>query len=76
MQSFDLFTAEERIQWVLDAKAMLSDKLREVEAYGHEVEVPYKDIVHDNAVSSLRARLQWLDRVLRRVNRGEPADAA
>ena len=76
IQSFDLFTREEQIEWVVDAKALLMDKLRQVEDYGREVEVPFKDIVHDNAVSSLRARLDWLDRVLHRIVRGEPADAA
>jgi DNA-binding PadR family transcriptional regulator len=76
VQSFELFSRDEQIQWVVEAKALLSEKLRQVEDYGREVDVPYKDIVHDNAVSSLRARLDWLDRVLHRVVRGEPADAA
>lgn len=76
VQSFDLFTREERIQWVVEAKALLAGKLREVEEYGRSVDVPYKSIVHDNAVASLRARMDWLDRVLERVVAELPADAA
>jgi len=38
-------------------------KLGEVESYGAEVSVPYKDLVHDNAIASLKGRLDWLDRL-------------
>lgn len=76
VQSFDLFTRDEQIQWVVDAKALLTQKLRQVEEYGRQVDVPYKSLVHDNAVSSLRARMEWLDRVLERVVAGQSANAA
>ena len=76
IQSFDLLSRDEQIQWVVDAKAALAEKLRQVEDYGRQVDVPYKGLVHDNAVSSLRARLEWLDRVLERVVGGRSADAA
>lgn len=64
VQSFDLLTPQERLDWVVAAKARLHEKLDELEAYGKEVEVPFKDFVHDNAVSSVRARMDWLDRML------------
>lgn len=64
VQSFELLDRDERISWVVTAKTRLHEKLAELEAYGDAVEVPFKDFVHDNAVSSLRARLDWLDRVL------------
>ena len=64
VQSFDLLTREEQIQWVVEAKAQLSAKLNEVEEYGKEDRVPFQKIVHDNAVSSLRGRMDWLDRIL------------
>lgn len=70
IQSFDLLTRDERIEWIVDAKAALAAKLEEVEQYGREVDVPYQEIVHDNAVSSLRARLDWLDRTLRVIVKG------
>ena len=66
LQSFDLLSREERIEWVVEVKAQLMAKLEALEEYGREVEVPFKDLVHDNAVSSLRARMDWLDRTLHR----------
>jgi DNA-binding PadR family transcriptional regulator len=67
VQSFDLLSRDEQIEWLVDARAMLAAKLEGVEEYGREVDVPYQEIVHDNAVSSLRARLDWLDRTLRAI---------
>ena len=64
VQSFGLLTKEEQIAWIAEAKALLHGKLTELEAYRGEVDVPYKDYLHDNAVSTTRARLDWLDRML------------
>ena len=64
VQSFGLLTKEEQIAWIAEAKAMLHGKLAQLEAYRSEVDVPYKDFLHDNAVSTTRARLDWLDRML------------
>ena len=61
VQSFDLLTAVERTDWIVSAKQQLHKKLQQLDAYGKEVDVPFKDFVHDNAVRSLRARLDWLD---------------
>lgn len=61
VQSFDLLTPQEREGWVLRAKRDLHDKLAEVEEYGQTADVPFKEFVHDNAMRSLRARLDWLD---------------
>jgi DNA-binding PadR family transcriptional regulator len=71
VQSFDLLSRDERIEWIVEAKAQLLAKLAELEAYGKEVDVPFKALVHDNAVSSLRARMDWLDRVLKSVVRAQ-----
>jgi len=51
IQSFDLLSPQERIDWCMQAKAMLEEKLREVDAYGDRVDVPFQDLVHDGAVS-------------------------
>lgn len=67
LMSFDLLTQEERILWLVDVKAELSAKLEEQIAYNQEVELPYQEVVHDNVVSSLRARMDWLDRVLGKI---------
>jgi cbb3-type cytochrome oxidase cytochrome c subunit len=78
VQSFDLLSREEQFEWIATAKAALHDKLAELEAYTEQVTVPYQDQVHDNAVSSVQARIQWLDRLLFRIagtgaNRSEDA---
>ena len=75
VQSFDLLSREERIEWIVEVKSQLLVKLAELESYGREVDVPFKALVHDNAVSSLRCRMDWLDRVLRSIVRGD-AEAA
>ncbi|MGJ8535540.1 MAG: hypothetical protein ACSHW2_00165 [Parasphingopyxis sp.] len=75
LMSFDLLTQEERILWLVDVKAELSAKLEEQIAYDQEVDLPYQEAVHDNVVSSLRSRMDWLDRVLGRiVKRGRRED--
>lgn len=61
VQSFDLLTPQQREDWIIRAKQELHNKLAEVDAYGRDVDVPFKEFVHDNAVRSIRARLDWLD---------------
>jgi DNA-binding PadR family transcriptional regulator len=72
VQSFDLLSREEQIAWIADVEAGLRRKLDELEIYGSEVTVPYKEQVHDNAVSSVLARLEWLDRLKLSITNGEP----
>jgi DNA-binding PadR family transcriptional regulator len=64
VQSFGLLSRDEQIQWIVQVKEQLHAKLAELEAYRQEVDVPFKDFLHDNAVSSIRARMDWLDRML------------
>jgi len=69
VQSFDLLSCEERIEWISELKLELLKKLEEVERYGAEVTVPNQELVHENAVSTIRRRMDWLDLVLNRVVR-------
>jgi DNA-binding PadR family transcriptional regulator len=69
VQSFDLLSPDEQIRWIENAEKGLQNKLEQLEAYGAEVTVPYKDQVHDNAVSSVTSRLEWLSRLKRSVIR-------
>ncbi len=64
VQSFDLLSEAERIDWVLTAKEQLAGQLERLDAYGQSVSVPFQEMVHDNAVRSVRARIAWLDRML------------
>ncbi|QLC24753.1 PadR family transcriptional regulator [Parasphingopyxis algicola] len=64
MMAFDLLTEEERFAWIVEAKAKIAEKLEQVEAFNNQVDVPFQRFVHDNAISSLRMRMDWLDRLL------------
>jgi DNA-binding PadR family transcriptional regulator len=67
VQSFDLLSFEERVEWIVEHRNKLRDKLRQVEEYGERVDVPFKDLVHEHAVESLLLRLDWLDRLMTHV---------
>ena len=67
VQSFDLLSKDEQMRWIKEARAGLEGKLSELDAYATEVTVPYKEQVHDNAVSSVRSRLAWLDRLSEQI---------
>ena len=64
-----LLTREERIEWIAELKLQLLKKIEQVEQYGSEVSVPYQDLVHENAMRSIRSRMDWLDLLLSRVVR-------
>ncbi|HUG46004.1 MAG TPA: hypothetical protein VMK31_05785, partial [Sphingomicrobium sp.] len=63
VQSFELLTDEEQLEWIATAEAALQEKLSDVRDYAETVAVPFKKQVLDNAVGAIRARLAWLDRV-------------
>jgi DNA-binding PadR family transcriptional regulator len=63
-QSFGLLTRDEQVSWIMEAKQRLLDKLAELDCYREEVDVPFKEFLHDNAVRATRARMDWLDRML------------
>lgn len=63
VQSFDLLSREEQLDWISSARSALAHKLAELEEYGSSVTVPFKEQVHDNAVSSVESRIAWLDRL-------------
>jgi DNA-binding PadR family transcriptional regulator len=67
VQSLDLLTREERLEWISELKVQLLNKLDEVAEYGLTVTAPYHELVHDNAVRSIRTRMDWLDLLLKRV---------
>ncbi|MEM8694761.1 MAG: PadR family transcriptional regulator [Pseudomonadota bacterium] len=74
LMSFDLLSQEERLVWLVDVKSELAAKLEEQLSYDQNVEIPYQDLVHDNAVSALRMRMDWLDRVLQKIVKKRDGD--
>ena len=69
VQSFELLSKDEQLGWISSARAGLEAKLVELDEYGASVHVPFKEQVHDNAVTLLIARMAWLDRVEESVSR-------
>lgn len=67
VQSFDLLDRQEQLEWIANTRAGLRAKLRQLDDYANQVDVPFHDLVHDNAVASTMARLDWLDRVQQRI---------
>lgn len=63
VQSLPLLPPREQTQWVSSMEDALQAKLAEVECYGAGVTVPFKDLVHDSAVSMIRMRLKWLGKL-------------
>lgn len=75
VQSFGLLTVEEQVRWAVNVRERLREKLKELEAYGGEVDVPFKTFVHDNAVRSLRMRMDWLESLIANIVSG-PGEAS
>ena len=67
IQSFGLLSPNEQHAWLEDIRDQLEAKLGELDAYEDRVDVPFHAIVHDNAVSSLKARLAWVERSLEAI---------
>ena len=74
LQSLDLLSREERIRWISELKVEMLKKVGELEEYGKHVTVPYQDLVHENAMRSLRTRMDWLDLVLNQIVRFADTD--
>lgn len=76
VQSFDVLGREEQLAWIANARTALQGKLDELAAYSAAVFVPYKDAVHDNAVSSVQTRIDWLDRLEKTITPRRSRSAA
>lgn len=67
VQSFELLTQREQLEWLGEAEKALVGKLAQLDQYASEVDVPYKEFVHANAVGSVRARLEWVLTLAERI---------
>jgi DNA-binding PadR family transcriptional regulator len=63
VQSFDLLSGKEQIEWVRETKAAMEAHLGRLQDYEQKVTVPYHTMVHANAVRSMRARIDWLEQM-------------
>ena len=74
VQSFDLLSPDQRVEWVVRAKEELLAKMKELEDYRERVTAPFHELVHENAVASIRVRLTWLDLVFFEVTNARQMD--
>ena len=63
VQSFQLLSHDEQLEWIQAAQIALQEKLEDVRRYSETVSVPYKAAVVDNAVTAIRSRIAWLSRI-------------
>ncbi|MBC2776045.1 PadR family transcriptional regulator [Parasphingopyxis marina] len=63
VMAFGLLQPQERIDWVIEAKAELEKKRAELDAFNAQTDLPFQAFAYDNAASTLKARMDWLDRV-------------
>ena len=61
--ALQLLPAAERASWVKSAKAALLEDLAKVDEFAADYRSPFYELAHDNARSSLLARIRWLERV-------------
>lgn len=61
VQSFELLSTDEQLEWIADVRSGLEGKLVELDEYKDVVHVPFKEHVHRNAVLAVETRLGWLE---------------
>jgi DNA-binding PadR family transcriptional regulator len=65
--SFDLFTQQERLDWIVKAKTLVRQHGDVVEEYYKLVDVPYEELAHRCLTEVLRVKMEWLDELLGEV---------
>lgn len=78
IQSLHLLTRAEQLDWLDRARDAVAAKVREVEAYVEQVDMPRAAIALDHVRSVSQARLRWIERTARVLEQaqGENGDAA
>lgn len=61
--SFDLLSADEKREWVSRARALTMLKREELERYGVALKMPFQDVIWQNILEGLDARLRWFDAI-------------
>jgi DNA-binding PadR family transcriptional regulator len=63
VQSFDLLSTDEKLDWLAGVRRRMVEKLDVLDRYREMTDTPFQDLVHHNAVSTIQARLAWIDRI-------------
>ena len=61
--ALSILSRDQRVEWVKKAKDCLLQDLAQVEEFAEANPGPLLDLAHDNARSTLLARIRWLERV-------------
>ena len=70
--SLDLLSRDQQIEWVVDAKNIIEEKMREVERYRDKATLPLSEIAYLDAMGSLSRKGSWLDRLLTVIVKDQP----
>lgn len=70
LMSLDLLSREEQIEWAIDLKRFVADKIAEVEDYDRNVTVPFQPIVRASTIGPLQAKSAWLDELVHMIVKG------
>jgi len=62
--SFDMLSRDERLEWIVKAKALVKQRRAIVEEYNQSVTVPYQDFAYASVMEALRVKMEWLDELL------------
>ena len=68
---FGLMSHQERIDWIIQAKSELMDKVSTIEESRKDAPRAFEDLVDDGRITSIRARMDWLDRIFFELAKGE-----
>jgi DNA-binding PadR family transcriptional regulator len=71
VQSFDLLSETEQLEWIFKTRNSLEAKLVELEKYAFRSHGFFNGYVLESAVSSVKCRLSWLVRLERSIRRRE-----
>ena len=76
LMSLDLLARDEQIEWAVDLKRFIADKIAEVEAYDRTVTVPFQPVVRASTIGPLQAKSAWLDELIHLLVKGPQPTAA
>ena len=67
VSALSILSKDQRSAWLESAKSSILRDLANVEEFAQEHQGPLLDMAHDNARSTLLARLRWLERIESRI---------
>ena len=66
-----LMSHRERLDWIIKTKSELMNKISAIEKNRKDAPRVFEDLVDDGRITSIRARMDWLDRIFFELAKGE-----